>query len=560
MNKTKTIATSFGDRCNNCCIFCFNRNRKLYRNEAKTLSEVKREVISGAQSGAEILSLEGGEPTINAGIFEVVRLARNKGFSEVIIITNGRMFSYGKFVEEIIEAGVTKIIFSIHGDTPRLHDSLTRASGSFQQIRRGIDNVKKAGFINIGSFTTIIKQNYRRLPHVGRLLASFGVKDAVFNFVIPMGDAKNNFFEIVPRISYTTPFLQKALDVGKRYGYSWKVRYYPLCCLGDHRDASLRTSFVGIPQRKKVTQCYGCEFFDECDGLWEEYIKKRGHSELKPTGGRYRTFSEGVFMRLEKLKKKEPFEVARSLEGINTPEAWKLRISLKNKESKSVLMSLIGLDTKQAWQLRRELMAKAPYETIMSIQGLDTEEAWRLREELKDREPFAVARSLEGLNTQQAWRLREEFKKSQPWAVAESLRGLDTEDAWGLRNQLELIEPGEVVEGLEGIDSERAWRLREELKQKEPNHVARSLKGLIAKRAWGLRRELKGKEPFAVALSIKGIDTKQAWRLREELKDREPFAVARSLEGLASRQAWEMREELSGRHKNNPRLLTALLR
>jgi MoaA/NifB/PqqE/SkfB family radical SAM enzyme len=286
-NETGQVVTSFGDRCNNCCIFCFNRNRGRLRDETRSLEVVKRDIVLGAQNGATILSLEGGEPTINKEIFEIIKFARRKGFSKIEIITNGRMLSYEKFAKEIIKVGVTKIIFSIHGHNPELHDLLTRVPGSFEQLTRGIINIKKLNFSNIGSHTVIIKYNYRYLPRIGRLLTSFNIRDATFSFVIPMGDAKNNFFKIVPYISETTPFLYKTLDIGKKHGFFWKVRYYPLCCLGDYKKFSQRVIYEKIPKREKAPQCFKCEYFDECDGIWEEYIKNMGYNELKPIQKNY---------------------------------------------------------------------------------------------------------------------------------------------------------------------------------------------------------------------------------------------------------------------------------
>ena len=60
-----------------------------------------------------------------------------------MIATNGRMLSYEDFARTILKAGLNSLVFSIHGHTAKLHDSLTRAPGSFKQLNKGVKNVQK---------------------------------------------------------------------------------------------------------------------------------------------------------------------------------------------------------------------------------------------------------------------------------------------------------------------------------------------------------------------------------------------------------------------------------
>ena len=71
-----------------------------------------------------------------ADIAELVNYARTTGFQKVSITTNGRMFSYPKFADLMLKAGLTGVSVSLHGPTAEIHESLTMVPGSFEQACR----------------------------------------------------------------------------------------------------------------------------------------------------------------------------------------------------------------------------------------------------------------------------------------------------------------------------------------------------------------------------------------------------------------------------------------
>lgn len=93
----------------------------------------------------------------------------------------------------------------------------------------------------------------------------------------------------------------------------------------------------------------------------KEEFKGRPGGERPPldqSSERYRAFEKEIFDLLRGLAKIMPLDVARSLSGLDTEQAWKLREELKEKVPGSVAESLKGLDTEQAWKLREELKEK----------------------------------------------------------------------------------------------------------------------------------------------------------------------------------------------------------
>lgn len=302
-NKIKKTVIIVGYQCNNRCRFCIDANKRDLVN--KTTSQIKKEMIETRNRGATYLELIGGEAAIRSDTLELVSFAKNLGFKTISMATNGRMFSYPEYAQEIIKAGLTDVIFSIHGHNSKIHDSLTQSPGSFKELMRGLANFKKMGFKRIGSNTTIVKQNYRSLPQIGRFIKKQGIRNSEFIFVDPnYGGAHDDFDKLVPKISQIAPYVKKCLAIGKRNKFPhWAVRYVPLCHFQDYLDQvselqeieTFQTEHLApdfenfdvensraLVGRQKTDKCESCRLFDQCEGIWKEYLRHYGDGELRP--------------------------------------------------------------------------------------------------------------------------------------------------------------------------------------------------------------------------------------------------------------------------------------
>jgi len=277
----------------------------------RTTSALKKEMEGARQRGASYLELIGGEMTIRPDIIELISFAKSLGFETIMMSSNGRMYSYKDFAREIFKAGLNSLVFSIHGHNAKLHDYLTQVPGSFSQLRKGVENVKEIikglGLkkVNLGTNTTIVKQNYKYLPQIGQFIYDLGLKSAEFIFVdCNEGWAKDHFDELVPRISDAAPYIRKCLDLKKKHSMPhWDIRYVPLCYFQDYLnqvselqevqtfhtehiapdfynpDVEKGRATIG---RKKTKRCEGCKLYNRCEGIWKEYLKHYGDRELKP--------------------------------------------------------------------------------------------------------------------------------------------------------------------------------------------------------------------------------------------------------------------------------------
>jgi MoaA/NifB/PqqE/SkfB family radical SAM enzyme len=298
--KKTVIFTSY--ECNNNCVFCIDEDKKKIA--GRTSEEIKNEIKAARERGANYLELIGGEVTIRKDAKELISWARDLGFTTISLTTNGRMFSYFEYAKELVEAGLTDIVFSIHGYNEESHDNLTRVPGSFRQFKKGLENLRELGFNNIGSNTTIVKQNYKDLEKIAEFILAQNITNAEFIFVDPNeGAAKNNFFELVPKFSEIMPMVKKCLAVGKKVGAPhWHVRYLPLCYLEDYLDQVSEIDEVkkfktehSAPDffnpyaeegranvgRVKAEVCKNCKLNNQCEVIWREYAKNYGVDELR---------------------------------------------------------------------------------------------------------------------------------------------------------------------------------------------------------------------------------------------------------------------------------------
>lgn len=292
-----------GFSCSSHCHFCVDLNKRDVPD--KSTQQIVREMVQAKSRGVDYLELIGGETTMRGDFLPLVRTASKLGFKDVVVVTNGRMFAYPDFARETLEAGVTELVFSIHGHDAKLHDAVTAAPGSFDQLIRGIANLRALRFDRIFANCTVVKPNMRHLPDIGRLFLELGIEHAEFIFVDPnYGGAYTNFDGMVPRVSEAAPYMRETLDVGRAGGTRhWTARYVPLCHFQGYLDQIselkevevFRTRHwapdfvnedVGASRRTagrvKTERCDGCSLHGRCEGLFKEYLKRYGDSELEP--------------------------------------------------------------------------------------------------------------------------------------------------------------------------------------------------------------------------------------------------------------------------------------
>jgi MoaA/NifB/PqqE/SkfB family radical SAM enzyme len=213
--------------CNDHCVFCLDAH--THNGDMRSREEVKEQILDGKRKGATRLILSGGEPTIHPDYVDFVRLGRLAGYSKIQTVTNGRLFSYGTFLERCLDEGLSEITFSIHGPNAKVHDALVGTKGAFDEEVRGLTAALADGRPIVNIDIVVNRANVQHLPEMLRLFYSMGVKEFDLLQVVPFGRA---FTEGRDTLFYdlelARPFLQEALAFSKRHDvHIWMNRFPP---------------------------------------------------------------------------------------------------------------------------------------------------------------------------------------------------------------------------------------------------------------------------------------------------------------------------------------------
>lgn len=165
--------------CNQRCIHCFNGEEFRSSHKDLDFAAVSSSMLKMRKKGFDWLSLLGGEPTVYPEIIKVVSLARKLGYSRIMTFSNGLKYADPVFVSAMRQAGLTDTCISMHGDSRRLHETVTCVHGSFQRTLQAIENLKKEK-INIMIILVLNALNYRSFPRMVNFFLEKGIKNYMF--------------------------------------------------------------------------------------------------------------------------------------------------------------------------------------------------------------------------------------------------------------------------------------------------------------------------------------------------------------------------------------------
>tara|TARA_Y100000031_G_C8241257_1_gene395805 strand:+ start:195 stop:1184 length:990 start_codon:yes stop_codon:yes gene_type:complete len=304
-NSDRTLLVLIGFSCNNNCIVCSVRPKR-HSYPDRSYQEVVKDIKQGRKNGFNRIEFTGGETTIRKDIIQLVAQAKKQGYQQIGLSTNGRLFSYQKFCQEIIKAGLNRITFSLLGFKAETHNAITRTPGSFDEIIAGMKNVQKFPKAHINISSVISKLNFRHLEEFGKFIHSLGVRQWYLLDLIPDGHAKTHYRTLVVRLNDLYKELNsisKIADDFEEFGFF----DFPYClfkpalrkrknvCLVNAKMRVEISKQIGYnPERISVNKqgsytdvyrlnidiCKKCKFYKECGGVWKPYLNLYGPEEI----------------------------------------------------------------------------------------------------------------------------------------------------------------------------------------------------------------------------------------------------------------------------------------
>jgi pyruvate-formate lyase-activating enzyme/2-polyprenyl-3-methyl-5-hydroxy-6-metoxy-1,4-benzoquinol methylase len=280
-----------GYGCNENCTFCHTLD---VRHIDGASAEVQAKIERAKRLGHTMVVLSGGEPTTRPELLDwasqVARLGMDFG-----LVTNGLMLAYPELVEKLLERRLRYVYMSLHGGTPRVHNSLVRAD-TFGDAMRALKNLSGRG-LDLTVNCVVAKQNLAHLRELVDALAPFPDATLKFSMVQPKGGGEAHFQSLVPRVSEVAAAVVDAIAYGGG-GPRFRHDGIPLCLLPglEDRYADLKTDqfatmveigepdFFPVDDKAKIQPgpCRDCRLRGPCPGLYSAYHQQFGDSELRP--------------------------------------------------------------------------------------------------------------------------------------------------------------------------------------------------------------------------------------------------------------------------------------
>lgn len=272
--------------CNQDCAFCFVD--RVLPPPAGEL--VEAQIARAAADGVALLSLSGGEPTLDPKLVDYIRYGTSLGL-RVQIQTNATRLGDPKLTAALAKAGLAEAFISLHGADAKTSDAVTRAPGTFAQTLLGIDQLVAHG-VRVSLNCVITGPNHQALEAIVRLIASRWQGRPTLNFswanansaLVPIEE------QVTPSFDSVRPYLAAAMRSCRDLDLDWRGLTgecgVPLCFpdaawLDPSRIPDLHVREPG-PGFLKPAACDDCALSERCVGVRQGYADLHGFSELRP--------------------------------------------------------------------------------------------------------------------------------------------------------------------------------------------------------------------------------------------------------------------------------------
>lgn len=286
-----------GYACNSNCQFC--AIDPIKRKINNTTEELLKLICQAKKDGFKYLGIGGGEPTLRKDLLTLIGFAKQLKFDVIRIETNGILLVYPDYCKDLVEAGLDFVKISIHGHKAQIHDFLTQVPGSFNNILKAIENLQKLR-VRIEINTVINKANYKYYPQFVKFFAKKGIASFVFIYPLYTGKMAENWRKIGIRIKEVVPYLKKTFDLIEAFDLDKELVFnIPPCCLPGYEEKMVEftpfntkveapditiesVDYDRISEKIKFPRCKECKYFENCEGVWQNYVKLFGDKELQP--------------------------------------------------------------------------------------------------------------------------------------------------------------------------------------------------------------------------------------------------------------------------------------
>lgn len=286
-----------GYDCNLACDYC--TITPAMRERSVPARRVVTELRAGRELGYDRVSFTGGEPTIRADLIALVRTAKELGYGDIKVQSNGLLFAHAPNVDRLVGAGCNRIHVSIHTHDPDAYDALVRRDGSYAHMVAGLGHALERA----ADFTAdvILKSDtYRKLPDAVRWLHARGVR-SVHLWFVSLTDHNRDNVASMPRMTDVVPYMSETFAFAREHGMDARSLHVPRCLLGGDAvhawdpgsdrvrvvtpEATFELRDSKLAGQVHVPACEGCTYRAICPGVRPDYVDRYGDEEIARARG-----------------------------------------------------------------------------------------------------------------------------------------------------------------------------------------------------------------------------------------------------------------------------------
>ena len=286
-----------GYDCNLACDYCTITT--AMRARSLSAARVLAALREGRARGYDRVSFTGGEPTIRGDLLGLVRAARQLGYDDVKVQSNGLLLAEPANVKKLVDAGASTFHVSIHTHLEEPYERMVRRAGTFAAMQRSLEALARAG-CDPTADVILTSETHPRLPDAVEWLAERGVARADL-WLVSLTDGNADNVASLPRMSDVITSIARAQPTAVARGLTLRSLHLPRCLLGPlaalaHDPASERV-WVLTPDDEfeladskltpgvHVPACEGCPDRARCRGLRPDYLAVFGDEEIARARG-----------------------------------------------------------------------------------------------------------------------------------------------------------------------------------------------------------------------------------------------------------------------------------
>lgn len=161
----KIVVWNITKVCNLSCRHCYFEASQTTESNQLNSKEAADFIEDLAKFGVSVLLFSGGEPLLREDVFDLAKLATDKGI-RAVLSTNGTLITE-KIAKKIKQSGFLYVGISLDGQE-KINDKFRQSKGAFRMALEGLEYCQGLR-LKVGLRFTLTKYNFKDLPFIFEL-------------------------------------------------------------------------------------------------------------------------------------------------------------------------------------------------------------------------------------------------------------------------------------------------------------------------------------------------------------------------------------------------------